>query len=74
MQETMVIDPKMKVSEIARLFPQSMRVFERFGLDLCCGGVHPLEVAAERRGLDLAKVLKELEAAVRGGGPRGTQP
>jgi iron-sulfur cluster repair protein YtfE (RIC family) len=59
-----VIESKMKVGDIARRWPETMRVFARYRLDLCCGGVHPLEFAAQKHGFSLDGILQELNAAV----------
>lgn len=59
----MKIDPKLKVAEIARLYPKALPVFAKYKLDLCCGGVHPLEFVAQKHGLDLARILQELDQA-----------
>ncbi|MGH9378233.1 MAG: DUF542 domain-containing protein [Terriglobia bacterium] len=32
----------MKVGDVARIWPRTMRVFARHNLDLCCGGKRPL--------------------------------
>jgi hybrid cluster-associated redox disulfide protein len=58
------ITKEMNVGEIARTWPETMKVFARYGLDLCCGGVHPLEYAAGKHGFNLEKVLEELNAAI----------
>ncbi|MBZ5545473.1 MAG: DUF542 domain-containing protein [Acidobacteriia bacterium] len=59
-----VITPEMKVGEISRAWPQTMRVFARYRLDLCCGGVHPLAYVAEKHGFSLEKMLEELNAEI----------
>jgi iron-sulfur cluster repair protein YtfE (RIC family) len=59
-----VIEPTMKVGDIARIWPQTMQVFARYRLDLCCGGVHPLEFAAQKHGFNLERIVQELNAAV----------
>lgn len=59
-----MMDPKLTVEEIARRFPEALKVFERHRVDLCCGGRLPLEEVARKHGLDLARILKELEAAI----------
>ena len=41
--------------------PSRARVFERFGIDYCCGGKLPLNVACEKRGVDIQHVLAVLE-------------
>jgi regulator of cell morphogenesis and NO signaling len=39
------------VGEIAAENPSSMRVFERFGIDYCCGGNVSLAEACRSRGI-----------------------
>ena len=55
------------VAELATEHPLATRVFERHGIDYCCGGQMPLSAACEKRGLDveavLAEVQKELDTA-----------
>jgi len=41
-----------------------MRIFSQYQLDLCCGGAHSLEFVAQRHGLDLSRLLAELNEAV----------
>lgn len=38
-------------------------VFERFGLDTCCGGELPVAAAAEHHGVELERLLDALSAA-----------
>ena len=49
------------VGELVVKRPSNARVFERFGIDYCCGGRLPLAVACERKGIDPAAVLAALE-------------
>ena len=49
------------VREIALDQPASIRVFERLGIDYCCGGRKPLAQACAERSLDLRSVLAALE-------------
>jgi len=41
--------------------PSRARVFERLGIDYCCGGKHPLRQACVQKSLDYEVVLAELE-------------
>jgi regulator of cell morphogenesis and NO signaling len=41
--------------------PARTRVFERFGIDYCCGGKRPLEYACRDKNLDLHEVLAALD-------------
>ncbi len=45
------------VREIALERPQSIRVFEKFGIDYCCGGAKPLEEVCTQKGVDPGTVL-----------------
>lgn len=53
---------------------RSAGVFEKYGLDFCCGGGVPLTEACRKKGLDPEVVARELEAATRGPGEGGPNP
>lgn len=42
--------------------PARANVFERFGIDYCCGGKRPLDEVCAERGLDLDKIRQALKA------------
>ncbi len=48
------------VGQIVVLNPLNARVFERLGIDYCCGGKTPLSEACRRKGLDMNEVLHTL--------------
>jgi regulator of cell morphogenesis and NO signaling len=48
---------------IALAQPATIRVFERFHLDYCCGGNRPLAEACAQKGIDVAAVLAALADA-----------
>lgn len=58
-----VLDPARTLGDLVSERPARSRVFERFGLDYCCGGKEALRVACERRRVDLAAVLDDLQTA-----------
>ena len=51
------------VKEVADRYPAAAAVLARHGLDLCCGGVHPIALAAQAHGVDAQELLAELNAA-----------
>ena len=51
------------VREIAVSQPTSIRVFERFGIDYCCGGRKPLAVACNEQAVEIDAVLAALAEA-----------
>lgn len=55
------------VSETIERWPATRAVLASRGLDLCCGGVHPVAMAARAHGVDPNILLAELRAAARGG-------
>ncbi len=63
------ITPERTVGQIAASDPRSIPVFERLGLDYCCGGRVALAEAAKARGLDPDSVLRDLHAACTDGPP-----
>lgn len=54
------------VREIALEEPSSIRVFESFGIDYCCGGRKPLSEACAASSVDVDAVIAALEAAAAG--------
>lgn len=59
----MRIDTRRTVKEIALEMPASVGVFERFGIDYCCGGEKRLEDACQAAGQPVEEVVRSLEAA-----------
>jgi len=56
------------VREIALEQPSSIRVFEHFGIDYCCGGRKPLSEACTAGNLEIDTVIAALEAAAKNPG------
>lgn len=54
---------KVTVHEVLRRERGARAVFERFGLDTCCGGDLPVAVAAEHHDVDLELLLEALAVA-----------
>lgn len=52
------------LGELVAARPAFARVFERLGLDYCCGGKRPFVVACRQKGLDPQAVAGLLEAAL----------
>ena len=54
------ISQEMKVGDIARVWPETMKIFARYKLDLRCGGNYTLEFVAQKQGLNLGSMLEQL--------------
>jgi regulator of cell morphogenesis and NO signaling len=52
------------VAEMAANSLAAVRVFEKYGIDYCCGGKRPLSEVCDEKGQDFASVQQELEAAI----------
>ena len=48
------------LAELATTHPAASRVFQRYGLDYCCGGRQPLADVCHAKGLDPAAVLHDI--------------
>ncbi len=57
----MAVMTEKTVREVAVENPAATRVFERFGIDYCCGGNQSLEQACERAGVPFNEVVDSLE-------------
>ena len=68
----MSVTTEKTVRELALENPAATRVFEKLGIDYCCGGNKSLEQACRAANLPLDKVLDSLESAdaIRATGPK----
>jgi regulator of cell morphogenesis and NO signaling len=64
MQSTTSIDIAATVNEIVAQYPETIAVFNRFGIDSCCGGGVPVPDAARRDGADVDALLVALQEAI----------
>jgi regulator of cell morphogenesis and NO signaling len=58
------------VGELVAEKPGRSRIFERLGIDYCCGGKKPLAQACEEKGLSMDEVLAQLRSVDTEGGSR----
>ena len=61
-QSELVIGGERTVNDVIRTHPETVGVFNRFGIDACCGGAASIVDAAIRDGAD----PRELVAALNG--------
>ena len=54
---------KRTVGEITAALPASVRVFEKYEIDYCCGGKISLAAACAGRGITSERLIEELDAA-----------
>lgn len=66
----MNITPDTRIAEIAAANPATIRIFQRFGIDFCCGGKRPLREACAEKQMTFGELRAELEAA---GAPGSTE-
>jgi regulator of cell morphogenesis and NO signaling len=62
-EEAMSVTTEKTVRELALEKPGAARVFEKLGIDYCCGGKQTLEEACRAAGLPVGEVLGALEVA-----------
>jgi regulator of cell morphogenesis and NO signaling len=60
----MTLTATKNVRDYAIEAPQTIPVFEKLGIDFCCGGNRPLEEACAAANLNLDEVLRSLETAM----------
>lgn len=56
---------EMTVNETIQRYPCTVSVFDRYGIDSCCGGALPITEAATHHGAKPETILEELAAIVR---------
>lgn len=57
----MPFTPFMTVKEIVKSWPSSVRLFEQYGIDYCCGGSKSLADACAAKNLDVQDLLAKLD-------------
>lgn len=67
-----LITADMKAGDVIQAWPETRKVFARYGLNLHCGGVHELEYVAQKHKFSLEKFLEELNAEITTPLPRET--
>jgi regulator of cell morphogenesis and NO signaling len=70
----MSIDVQQTVREVALSTPAATRVFEKFGIDYCCGGNKPLAQACGEAQIPIQKVVDSIEFAARSAKVRQDTP
>ena len=61
----MTITETTTVADVAAAMPSSVRVFQRLGIDFCCGGHTPLGVACAERGVPFPEVAAAIDASAK---------
>ena len=51
------------VAEVASTLPSSVRVFQRYGIDFCCGGKAALSAACQAHGVSFTELVGAIEAS-----------
>ena len=59
----MQITEQTTIAEAAAAVPASIRVFQRYGIDFCCGGRRPIGSACEEQGVAFETLVSAIEAA-----------
>lgn len=54
----------MTVNAIVETSPETLPVFQAYGIDTCCGGALPVREVAEKHKLDSAALLQDLQYSV----------
>ncbi len=57
----MNVDAARTVRDLATEIPSATRIFEKFGIDYCCGGNKPLREACQQANIPVDDVLRSLE-------------
>jgi iron-sulfur cluster repair protein YtfE (RIC family) len=60
------------IRDLVEAYPETMTVLGPLGIDLCCGGGHPLGEALDLHGLDRAAILPLVASVVEGSGERNS--
>ena len=54
----------MVINDVIKKYPQTIKVFNEYKVDSCCGGGAPIESTAKRDGVDVEQLIRALNRAV----------
>ncbi len=58
------ITREMTINDVIRRYPATIKVFNDFKVDSCCGGGASIETTARQDGVDVEPLIRALNAAV----------
>ncbi len=67
----MDISSETRVADVATEYPGTIRVFQRYGIDFCCGGKRALSEVCDELKVELGQLKQDLDLAVAGPGDEG---
>ena len=50
----------MEIRQVVEDYPLTMRVFDEYGMDMCCGGAHTIKEAAWLHNIDAMPLINRL--------------
>ena len=56
---------ELEIRQLVEAYPETMMVFDQYGMDMCCGGAHTVAEAARLHGLDPDTVVAQVTGAIR---------
>ncbi len=59
-----IITRGMIINDVVKKHPETIKVFNDFKVDSCCGGGAPIGTTAKRDGVDVETLVKALNVAV----------
>jgi regulator of cell morphogenesis and NO signaling len=61
----MIITERTTVADVASALPSSIRIFQRYNIDFCCGGKTPLAAACQAQGVSYDELVGAIDASAR---------
>jgi len=58
------ITRNMIINDVIKKHPETIKVFNDYKVDSCCGGGAPIETTAKRDGIDVETLMKALNVTV----------
>ena len=62
------------IRDLVDAYPETLTVLGPLGIDLCCGGGHPLGEALDLHGLDRASILPKIAGVIEASLARKCEP
>ena len=64
MEVKTLVTKDMVINDVIKKYPKTIRIFNKFKVDACCGGGSSIEKTAGADGVDIEALLKALNTSI----------
>jgi iron-sulfur cluster repair protein YtfE (RIC family) len=67
------LEPTLSVNDVLHRWPIAAHTLNAWGIDTCCGGLLPLDAAAQEAGIDVDELITAITISATAAAPSGAE-